>query len=281
MLRMKRSRPEDGAAELRRVLRGSDIPTIPKLVAVAIEQVSDPECDLREVADTIGLDPGTSARLLSIVNSAAFAPRNPIVGVRQAVTMLGKNRVESLLVSLAVSTAVSKPVPGFDIKDFWRKAAWRAAAAAALSRRVDRAGASANFSAALLQDIAMPLLVASEPRYSGVLADWQATGGDLLEREQQVFGWTHVDVAGWLFDEWGFPEPLRDAVTEVGRPEDGQVDYPVVRVVASLTEPGAQKDAVERTANRIAAVFSMDGDEASTLLEAARSDGDQLARYFS
>lgn len=279
MVLKRRSRSNDGA-ELRRVLGDSDVPTIPELVAVAIEQVSAPDCDLRQVADTIGLDPGTSARLLKIVNSAAFAPRNPIVGVRHAVTMLGKNRVESLLISIAVSKAVSRPVPGFDIRDFWRTAAWRAAAAAALSRLVDRVHASANFTAALLQDIAIPLLVANEPRYSDVLEEWTAGGGDLSDIERRVFGWTHVDVAGWLFDEWGFPEPLRDAVTAIGRPEGDPAEYPVVRVVATLTQPSEPKAAIEATARRIAVVFALDDEEAKTLLETARIDGDQLASYL-
>jgi HD-like signal output (HDOD) protein len=58
---------------------------------------------MRHVADTIGRDPGLSARLLSVVNSAAYAPRNPIVGAAQAVTRYGKNQLESMLISLAAS----------------------------------------------------------------------------------------------------------------------------------------------------------------------------------
>ncbi len=228
MLKLKRSRADDGASELRRALGNLDPPTIPGLVTTAIEQVSSPDCDLREVAETVGLDPGLSARLLSVVNSAAYAPRNPIVGVSQAVTMFGKNHLESMLISLAASRIVAaKPARGFDMNRFWRVAAWRASAAAALSKQVDRARSSENFSAALLEDIAIPLLAAGQPRYAAVLADWRAGNGELCDLEQAAFGWTHHVVAGWLFDEWGFPTSLRnvlwpdtyaanDGVTNVG-----------------------------------------------------------------
>jgi HD-like signal output (HDOD) protein len=164
---------------------------------------------------------------------------------------------------------------------FWKVAAWRASAAASLSKRVDRQRSSENFSAALLEDIAIPLIAAGQPRYSGVLADWRAGKGELIDLEQATFGWNHNVVAGWLFDEWGFPAPLRDAVTETGRPEDGAVDYPVVRVVSSLSSPREETEIIEETAGRITAVFGMPEDEAIALLEAARIDGATLAQSLA
>ncbi|MDJ0959400.1 MAG: HDOD domain-containing protein [Acidimicrobiia bacterium] len=282
MLKLRKSRTEDRSAELRKVLGGVELPAIPELVTMAIEQVSAPECDLKEVAETIALDPGTSARLLTIVNSAAYAPRNPVVGVHQAVTMFGKNRLESMLISLAVSNAVAKTrVPGFNMNEFWQVAAWRAAAAAALSRKVDRAGASVNFSAALLEDVAVPLLVVNVPGYPTVLERWKAGEGSLADLEEATFGWTHTQVAGWLFDEWGFPQALADAVTETGRPEDGHVQYAVVRIATSLSEPRPKDEIIETTSGRIASVFGLDEDESVELLQTAYTDGSQLARTLS
>ena len=139
-----------------------------------------------------------------LVNSAAYAPRYPIVGVAQAVPMFSKNHLESMLISVAASRVVtSKPAPGFDMNRFWKVAAWRASAAAALSTRVDRARSSKSFSAALLENIAVPLLVARQARCAAVLADWRAGKGELADLEPEAFGWTHNVVAGWLFDEWG------------------------------------------------------------------------------
>lgn len=282
MLKLRKSRTDDRSAELRKVLGGVELPAIPELVTMAIEQVSAPECDLKEVAETIALDPGTSARLLTIVNSAAYAPRNPVVGVHQAVTMFGKNRLESMLISLAVSNAVAKTrIPGFNMNDFWQIAAWRASTAASLSRKVDRAGASVNFSAALLEDVAVPLLVVNVPGYPTVLERWKAGEGSLGELEDATFGWSHAQVAGWLFDEWGFPEALKDAVTETGRPEDGHVQYPVVRVSTSLSEPRPKQELIETTSQRITGVFGIDEEDSVELLQTAFSDGSQLARTLS
>lgn len=275
---MKRSKQNGAGGELRGVLGNVDLPTIPALVTAAIEQVSSPDCDLRQVAETVGRDPGLSARLLTTVNSAAYAPRNPIVGVTQAVTMFGRNHLESMLISLAASRAVSSTAsPGFDMNRFWTVAAWRASTAALLSKRVDRARSSENFSAALLEDIAIPLLVANKPGYSKTLSDWQNGAGELADLEMAAYGWSHKTVAGWLFDEWGFPESLRDAVTDQGVPEAGTAAYPVVRVVATLSTPGEVTDVMTATANRITTVFGLAEDTAADILAAARSDAATLA----
>lgn len=282
MLRMKRSRTANGAAELHKALGSYELPTIPGVIAAAMERVSSPDCDLREVAAIVSRDPGLSARLLTAVNSAAYAPRNPIVGVTQAVTMFGKNHLESMLISLAASHAVARrPAAGFDMPRFWRIASWRGMAAAALSKRFDRQHSSENFSAALLEDIAVPLLVASQPRYSGVLADWHAGRGELADLEREVFGWTHATVAGWLFDEWGFPVSLRDAVTETYDGEPSDLQYPVVRVVSSLGAPRDYPEVIQETATSVTQVFGMPDDAAIELLESARRDSAALAQSLA
>jgi HD-like signal output (HDOD) protein len=281
MLRRK-PRAKDAGAELRRALGGMELPTIPGVVTMAIEQVSAPECDMRRVAETVSRDPGLSARILSVVNSAAYAPRNPIVGVSQAVTMFGKNQLESMLISLAASQATGQvATPGFDLGGFWQIAAWKASAAGTLSRRFDRARSSENFSAALLQDIAIPLLVSGHPRYRNVLADWRNSGGDLIELERDTFGWTHYEVAGWLFDEWGFPDKLRSAVTASGEPANVTVEYPVVRAVACLSAPLPHVEVIAGAAAVLSDTFGIEPEGATELLETARVDGAKLAQSLS
>ena len=78
-------------------------------------------------------------------------------------------------------------------------------------------------------------------------------------------------------DEWGFPAALRDAVTDNGRPEDGTATHPVVRVVSSLAESEYASAAAETTAGRMTAVFGLSRDDATALLQEARSDATTLA----
>ncbi len=282
MLRLKKQKESAANADLRRALGGMQLPTIPGMVAAAIEQVSAPDCDLRQVAATVSHDPGLSARLLSIVNSAAYAPRNPIVGVTQAVTMFGKNQLESMLISLAASRVVANKQPAaIDLTEFWNVSAWRASAAAALSNHFDRARRSENFSGALLEGIAIPLLAASQPRYRSLINEWRQGTGELEEMEMNAFGWTHRTVAGWLFEEWGFPLSLREAVTETGDPEQGTSKYPIIRVVHWLGDRGEPGEVIEDVAKRVNRVFDMPEDLAAALLETTRTDALLLAQSLT
>ena len=282
MLKMRRSRRNDGDGELRKILGDAEIPMIPALVAAAIDSVSAPDCDLRDVAEIVGRDPGLSARLLSVVNSAAYAPRNPILGVTQAVTMFGRNHLESMLICLAASaTTKGIATPGLNMARFWTTAAWRASAAGLLSRLVDRSRSSENFSAALLEDIAVPILSAARPGYQGVLEAWEMGKGQLVDLEQRAFGWTHKTVGGWLFEEWGFPDALRTAATEVGPPDHPDVQYPVVRLVSALGSPRDRREVISEVAEQMEEIFDLPRDTAADLLETARSDAAVLAQSLS
>ena len=278
MLKLKRSKRGPTNAELRTALGNAELPTIPGLVTSALEQIQTPDYDPTRVADTMSMDPGLSARLLTTVNSAAYAPRTPVVSIKQATVLLGKNHLESMLILLAASGAVnSVSTPGFDLPRFWRIASWRAMAAAALSQRFDRLHAGENFSAALLEDIAVPLLFAGQPRYANVLADWFAGKGGLAALEEATFGWTHKTVAGWLCDEWNLPPTLAVAVTDDSAWDDPNAAYPVVRVVAALSAPLDYPEVISITATRICERFGLAEDAAEELLERARRDSLTLA----
>ena len=114
-----------------------------------------------------------------------------------------------------------------------------------------------------------------------MLADWQSGGGDLVELERGAFGWDHYEVAGWLFDEWGFPQKLRDAVTESGEPADASVEYPVVRAVACLSAPLPEPEVVEIASTVLSESFGLDAESATELLETARVDGAKLAQSLT
>ncbi len=279
MIKVRREKKRCGHAELRKVLGDVELPTIPAVVTEAIDRIADPESGLKDVADVIGRDPGLSARLLSMANSAVYAPRHPIAAVDRAVMMLGRNHVESLLVSLAASGAVNQvAVPGFDLVAFWSTASWRAATANEVSNIVDRDRRAENFTASLLLDVSVPVIVRCRPEYEEVLRRWREGEAPLRELEREVFGFTHGVVAAWMFEEWGFPGSLRTAVAEDGDPETDPVEYPVVRVVAELGGPGDAEEVVARVVERLSRVFGLDGAECEELVLQAREASAALAR---
>lgn len=282
MLGLRRDRNRDRSADqLRRVLGRTELPSIPAVVTAAIDRLADPESTLKEVAEVVARDPGLSARLLTAANSAVYSPRTPIVSVGQAVMMLGRNHVESMLVALAAGRVVNAvAVGGFDLAAFWRLAAWRAGSASSASDLVDRRRRAENFTAALLADVAVPLLLRCEPRYREVVERWRRGEGDLARLELAAFGWTHGVVASWMFDQWGFPEVLSVAVAEEGDPAVDDVEFPVVRIVTELNRPDEREEVVRHVARRMERVLGIDESDGIDLLERSYEGAGDLAGSF-
>lgn len=277
MVKLLRRRDEPKTSKLYEVLGDFELPTIPGVLTTAIDQLSQPEADLRAVGATIEQDPALLARILGIVNSAVYAPRSPILGAEQAVMMLGTNHLESLLISIAAGAAVSRPVAGFDLRKFWDASAWRGATAGALARQFDRTRRTENFTGALLQDLAVPLLAQNVSGYMELLDRWRSGENTLSELERRRYGWTHAQVAGWVFEEWEFPEALAVAVAEHDAAENVDVAFPIVRLVSVLGRPSMGERAVPWLAERLDETFGLGTDDAKAIIEQASTEAVRIA----
>lgn len=209
MARLLRSRRK--GFDFKKELAGYEPPSFPVLVTQALDMLADPDVDMAKLSMVLELDPGITARMLAFVNSAAIAPRSKVTSVNQAAVLLGRNQLESVLISAGANTAIPKATSSsFDHNRFWATAAKRAALASEIAELVDPTRRSENFTAALLQDMAIPVLTAQIPPYNKVLEHWHNGTGDLAALEKEVFGWHHGDVASWMGETWGFPEDFVD-----------------------------------------------------------------------
>ncbi len=223
----------------RHLLDEGGIPTFPNVVAEAIQQVSSPDVDLRDVAATISADPRLTVAVLKLANSPAFAPRSPVTSVHQAAVMLGRNQLEALLISRGVADALPpRETVGYSPRRFWSEAALRASAAAAMAARIDPASQYDQFTAALLQDMAQPILLHHDPDYAELVRAVGDSHRELAERERETLGWTHPEIGELLCAEWGLPEALRESVSVH---HDEQLDGYEIAQWASLIE-GADPD---------------------------------------
>jgi HD-like signal output (HDOD) protein len=198
----------DRAPDFAKVLGDYEPASFPTVITEALDALAETDVDMGAVAAIIQHDPGASARVLSVVNSAGFGLRTAATSVQQAATLMGRNQLEGLLISLGARAALPEPADGngFDHHRFWATASKRAALASLLAARLDPTRQSENFTTALLEDMGIPVLVARDRRYPAVLERWHAGEGTLAELETAEFGWHHGDVAAWLGKQWNFPD---------------------------------------------------------------------------
>lgn len=283
-----RARPSDARHGLREVLGSRRLPTFPSQHQRILDALRRTDDRPGPVVEAISLDPSVSVRVLRIANSAAFGLRRPVDNIPHAVVLLGRRRLEALVIGLGVTRAVPRHrVGALDRRVFWSTATRRAGIARKLAETVLPPAAALTFTAALIADVAVPLLSGTRPRiYKDLLQSVRQDGVCLERLERETFGWDHAEVAGWLATEWSLPSGLAHLMATHHAPlPPERSEAGIVRAAALATGTlGTEKDAVERASLVAAACWHHLGippDTTRRVVETRSDPSDPLTRVFS
>ncbi len=268
--------------ELASVVGDYELTPFPALVARALTQLADPEFEVGSVAELLANDPSVSIRLLRFVNSAGLSQGREIRSIDQAVVIIGRNQLESMLISLAVQNSLPSPaVPGFDRRRFWTTSARRAAVAGRLAAVVDPRHRAENFTAALLQDMALPLLAERADGYSDTLQHWHESPVDLASLERDNHGWHHGEIGSLMATTWELPESLGAFMND--HHGHGAADSADGLTVARLVAPIREGDAVgdEQVVEMAKDQLPVDADQVVEILAAADEEANEFARLLA
>jgi HD-like signal output (HDOD) protein len=156
----------------------------------------------------IEADVGLMGQTLRFVNSSYFGFSREIASVQQAVKLLGVRTIKNFALWSAVFSLVPNPKFGcFDLKDLWQDSLRRAVFARILGRAIKIPNAEDLFAAALLQDMAIPLLLKALPdQYEKLMERRIEEKVRLSSLEKELFGWDHAQAAAALCRNWRLPE---------------------------------------------------------------------------
>lgn len=267
--------------ELRALLGDYELPTFSAVAQRVLLELRDPDHTSTSVATLLSTDPGLSTSLLKTVNSAAFCVRSPIDSIPQAVALMGSSAIESLAVSVAVGRSLPRDSPPeFEFRRFWLASARRATTARALAERLHPATAVQSYTAALLQDMAIPFLANRKPeQYGPVLRHWHATADDLAGLERSEFGWDHAEVAGWIAERWELPETLTSAIAMHHEGEPPEDCPPAVALVSGIVEDN-DHPGTERLIETVHDRYGIPTDELVELIRSSFDDADALSQLL-
>ena len=283
MLNIFKKKQIDPKEQMKAVLGEYQLQSFPVIVMNALEKVRDADASNPEISDLVATDPGLSVRLLTTVNSAAYALRHKVSNVDHAVSLMGRGELESVLISMAVHEVMpAENIPGFDAHRFWGAAARRAALARGLADLIDPSSRSESFTAALLQDMAIPILAQQRADdYGPVLERWHANGADLATLEREAFGWDHATVAMWMCDDWGFPDRIAEAIgAHHGTDDDELVALPAVSLVSVLREQDDATSGVEQLIENACENYNLPEEQVIELVDSSFAAAEDISRMF-
>ncbi|NNF13165.1 MAG: HDOD domain-containing protein [Gemmatimonadetes bacterium] len=273
MFRWKRS--PDPQAELRELIGDYQLPTF-SAGAVETLRLLREEADLNQVAERLLTDPGLSVRILKTVNSAAFGMRQQVSNLGHAVSLLGRSRVEALVLTAAVGDTLPTPA-GMDVDSFWDTSARRACLARLIAKNRDPSVEMQAFTAGLLQDMAVPVLALAKPDVYPELYRRAATdeGPPLYEVERDALGYDHAQVGAMMAESWDLPEGLITAISD--HHLTGERAPAPVEAVAQLRH-GASDDALEGLRAHCLQSLGMEEGAIDRIIETAEAEATSLAR---
>lgn len=190
---------------------GSYAPVLDEIEAA----LESPQCSLVTVGEAIEKDPDLTARLLRLGNSAFYGYSTRLSTVAEAVSLIGIQQVQDLILASSIIEHFSGlPDDFLNMEGFWRHslACGTSARLLALEKRLPKA--DKFFVAGLLHDVGRLVLLMQAPEAARKIVERYRAGGILLqEAEQEVLGYDHQVVVGALLRRWKFPEFLIRAVS--------------------------------------------------------------------
>lgn len=196
--------------------RLADLPLMPVLLMEAVQQINGKQ-NLTALVDKISHDPSMAVRILRIANSPFYGMPREIGSLREAVVLLGFNRIRDMLVSICFSEMLPARHKDFNYRQFWH----HSMAVAECTRQL--AGLSGNspdlaFTAGLLHDIGRLVIVVLFPdEFSRIINE---SASPLIETERRILGFDHVEMGGKAAQHWNLPVAIQEAIEQHETPPE-------------------------------------------------------------
>lgn len=186
----------------------------PQVYLKLVEVINHPRSGPADVGRVLSEDPGLTARLLKLVNSAMFSFPQRIGSVTHAVQVVGTAQVRDLaLATSIVTTFEGVPADLVDMESFWRHSLACGVAARSLAVQRREHNVERFFVAGLLHDVGRLVLFLTLPDAMRSTIERARQSGEVLhEVERDVMGFDHAQVGAALMSSWNFPGVFTEVV---------------------------------------------------------------------
>lgn len=196
------------------IKRIGQLPTLPTVTTALNTVIKKPSSSAEDVAELIEKDQSLSAKVLKVVNSAAYAPTRDITGIKHAVSMLGFNEINKMVLAISVFESLKgNESNGFKRGPFWIHSLGCAVFSEAIARELGYSKPDDAFTAGLMHDIGKVVLdrfFAME--MAQVQEVLQQEPMPFHQAEMKVLGIDHTLLGTWLLNNWKIPSAVCAAV---------------------------------------------------------------------
>jgi len=181
----------------------------PEVALDVLSMAHAADCSIPKLSEKIEQDPGLTANMLQMANSAYFGHMKKITSVKDIIVRMGVDAVKIISITSASVGLLRSPQAAYALGrgELWRHSFAVAILANIIARYAKARDTSAIYTAGLLHDVGKvildrPLQVASYSR------DENNEPEDLLAVERRLLHTDHAEVGMALLEKWGLPEAV-------------------------------------------------------------------------
>jgi len=175
----------------------------PHILSKLLDVCNDPDSSSDDLAEIIGIDAALTSRLIMAVNSVAFSIAEPVDSVQRAVTLLGHDRVRTMVLTLSIQQLFSGLIPSQ--KEFvcnaWLDSLYCATFAEEIAAALHYEVPHDAYLAGLLHDLGQIVFDAKHhEQYMEVMQ--QESEAETVNMEILKFGISHTELGADIVERW-------------------------------------------------------------------------------
>lgn len=219
----------------------SSLVSLPEVYLQVKKVIDDPDSTMADLSRAISIDPGMTAVVLKLVNSAFYGMPRKVETISRAVGILGMQPLHDLLLAVSVTKAfsgLSQQV--MNMKIFWANSFFSGLAARELARKCFLVDSERMFVEGLLRDLGHLLLYQHLPEQAEEAMKTSASTGEPIHTtEQKLIGFDYTQVGKALVDAWQLPINFGEAIRHQHNPAatpNYQFEAALLNIAFALTE---------------------------------------------
>jgi putative nucleotidyltransferase with HDIG domain len=182
----------------------------------------------------LSTDQALVSNLLKLANSALYGFSRQVATVTEALVLVGRRRVRSLVLAASTASLLQPEVAGYRLAkgELWRHALACGVCARLIADQSRKVPAEEALVAGLLHDLGKVILGRwAWQRFQEIMQYGQAKEVSFLEAERAVLGFDHAQVGAKIAARWMLPEGLTTAIAAHHQPSGLSPIPPLAAVV--------------------------------------------------
>ena len=202
----------------------SSLPSLPTIYTAVVEQLQSEDASIHSIGNLIEQDPGMTAKVLQLVNSAYFGLGRHISSPSEAASFLGLDVLKGLVLSEGVFSQFDEEVVKSASLEAIRS---RCLLVATSARKIAKAECASDvvsdqaYLGGLLHDMGILVMASNSPdEYVRACELAKQNDMDLYTAEKQVFGTTHAEIGAYMLGLWGIDDDVVASVAYHHKPSN-------------------------------------------------------------